>query len=100
LKSDKVSLDVQIKSLNRDVKRKVKIFWDIAYQLIRNSLAFRVAVLQKVLGKSGRWFHRDFDLEELFDIFSAYQKIADSFSSDLPMKRTWISTELRNGTFK
>jgi hypothetical protein len=49
-----VNIDVEFNNLKRSLKRKAKKFWDIGYQLIRSSIAFRIAVLQKVLGKKGK----------------------------------------------
>jgi hypothetical protein len=95
-----IDLDLELNNLKRVLKRKAKLFWDIAYQLIRGSISFRIAVLQKILGKKGRWFHRDIDIEELFAIFKGYQIISDRFDSKMQMKRTWISTEQKNGSFK
>jgi hypothetical protein len=96
------NLDLEIKNLKRAIKRKARLYWSIAQQLIRCSIAFRIAVLQKILGKTGRWFHRDFDIEQLFEIFGCekYQNISDKFDSNMEMKRTWISTEMRDGSFK
>jgi hypothetical protein len=82
------------------LRRKARIFWGIANQLIRNSLAFRIAVIKKSLGKVGRWFHRDFDVHDLFEFNGNYQKIADQFSSKIVLKRKWINQELRDGSYK
>jgi hypothetical protein len=36
------------------LRRKTRKFWIIANLLIRNSVAFRTAVMNKILGKAGR----------------------------------------------
>jgi hypothetical protein len=99
-KEEEINLDLELNNLRRNLKKKAKRYWDIAYQLLRCSISFRIAVLQKILGKAGKWFHRNIDIEELFQIFESYQQISDHFDSDMKMKRTWISTQQRNGSWK
>ncbi len=81
-------------------KKKARLYWGIANQLIRSSIVFRTAVFKKSLGKSGRWFHRDYDYEDLWDFNEMYQKIADTFSSKMEVRRTWINQEQRDGSYK
>jgi hypothetical protein len=100
LVKEKININVEFNNLKRSLKRKARKYWAIGYLLIRNSISFRIAVLQKTLGKTGRWFHRDIDIVELFEIFEAYQDISDHFKSNMPMKRTWITQLMRNGKFK
>ncbi len=87
-------------SQKKILRKKARTYWGIANQLIRKSLAFRIAVLKKSLGKTGRWFHRDFDIRELFEFNRDYQKISEKFDSQVKIKRTWICTEQRDGSFK
>jgi hypothetical protein len=84
----------------KELRRKARKFWGIANQLIKQSISFRTAVLRKILGKTDRWFHRDFDIVDLNEIFNHYQKIADKYSSRIEIRRCWISTEQRNGSYK
>jgi hypothetical protein len=81
-------------------KRKARVYWGIGMQLLRSSVAFRTALFKKTLGKKDRWFHRHFDIADLFQINRAYQEIADKFSSKIQIRRKWISTEQRDGSFK
>jgi hypothetical protein len=83
--------------LAREVSRK---YWSIGVQLSRSSIAFRMAVIKSAMGSTGRWFHRHFDLKELFDINAEYQKIADTFGNKMEIKRRWINTEQHDGTRK
>jgi hypothetical protein len=84
----------------RKYKSMARTYWSIAMQLLRSSRAFRIAVLKRTLGKTGRWFHRDWDILDLFDFNKMYQWISDHFSSDMKVRRTWINTEQRDGSFK
>jgi hypothetical protein len=93
--------DNEMTSKERKIlKKKVRKYWGIGNQLIRNSIAFRTAVLKKTLGKPDRWFHRHFSIEDLFEIFKKYQFIADRFSTGIEIRRAWISAEMRDGSYK
>jgi hypothetical protein len=84
----------------KNLRAKARSYWVIAVQLLRTSLAFRMALIKKSMGKTGRWFHRDFDIEDLFSINQMYQEIADKFSSKIKIKRVWINQEQRDKSFK
>jgi hypothetical protein len=84
----------------KELRGKARVYWGIANQLLGSSRAFRTAVIKKCMGKAGRWFHRNIDLQELFDINKKYQAIADRFSSKVEIRRKWISTQLKDGSYK
>jgi hypothetical protein len=91
---------VDKRKLHKQLKKKARTFWGIALQLLRGSHAFRTAVILKSLGKSGKWFHRDIDLWDLWDFNFHYQSFADKFSSKVGVRRQWINTEQRDKSFK
>jgi hypothetical protein len=55
-----------------------------------NSHAFRVVLITGVLGKSGRWYHRDINLAKLVLYNRSYAKITRSLDFNMPIKRKWI----------
>jgi hypothetical protein len=40
------------------------------------------------------------DITELFDIYKEVQQLADTFDTNMAVKRTWINTLQRNGSRK
>jgi hypothetical protein len=79
------------------LRKQIKVFWGIAFQLILNSSVFRMALLGKSLGRKGRWFHRDVDIRKLFKIMKSYQAIVDSFKQWIPVRRRWLPYENEEG---
>jgi hypothetical protein len=76
---------------NRKAWRKsARIFWAIAYNLMINSAAFRVVQITSVLGKKGRWYHRDISVAKLLMYNRSYLKIVKKFRTDMPVRRKWI----------
>jgi hypothetical protein len=74
---------------------KIRKFWNIGLNLLLNSAAFRITLFLKVLGKSGRWFHRDVNLVELVQYNKEYLKIAKHFKNSMPLFRTWIPEQFK-----
>lgn len=67
---------------------------------MRQSLSFRTALIKHALGKKGKTFDRNYDVEELIKINREYQKIADSFSHKIGIRRKWINEEKKDGSRK
>ena len=91
-------VNVNNRLLKKKLKRIGRMYWIVANQLIRQSIAFRMAVVNK--SKLGKIFFNMFDICELFGIFKEYQDIADRFGTNMKMQRTWINQEQRDGSFK
>ncbi len=83
---DKETKQPSRRKLFKKTRHLSRVYWSIANQLIRSSVAFRMAVMKKSMGKTGRWFHRHFDLKELFKINLEYNKIADTFDHKIGWK--------------
>lgn len=71
------------------LKRRIRTFWHIAMNLLVNSRAFRLALLNKTLAKHG-WFHRAFTVSDLVEFNKGYLDIAKNFKQNQPVRRTWI----------
>jgi hypothetical protein len=84
----------------KHLRAKARKYWCIANELLTKSIAFRIALINKTMGKAGRWFHRHFDLRDLFFINNEFRKIADTYSTKIKVKRSWISTEQRDKSYK
>jgi hypothetical protein len=90
--------DSGVCAMDRQILRKrCRKYWGIACQLLRKSLAFRIAVLKKTLGKVDRWFHRNFDIEDLYFINREYERIANNFDPRVKVQRLWINSETTTG---
>lgn len=57
--------------------------------LLVNSQAFRLALMNKTLSKHG-WFHRAYTVKELVRFNNEYKDIVDNFKQEQPVRRTWI----------
>jgi hypothetical protein len=84
----------------KTLRKKSRKYWGIANQLLKSSLAFRMALIKKSLGRKGRWFHRDISFYELKDLCYNYQLIVNKFQSNVKVVRKWINKEMRDGTYK
>jgi hypothetical protein len=84
----------------REDAKNVRRFWAIATNLLINSKAFRVALFCKILGRSGRWFHRDLSLPEILKLNENYLKLVKVWKQKIPVQRMWINQDLPNGEKK
>nr|YP_009722330.1 hypothetical protein [Morchella importuna]QGN66732.1 hypothetical protein [Morchella importuna] len=88
--------EIDKNKLNRKERKKIKkgqnLFWVLALQLLLKSTIFRTAVINKVLGRKGRWFHRDISMQKLKSINNEYEKIAGEWNHHLTAHRTWIES--------
>lgn len=75
------------KSQRKDLARRTRIYWAIGLQLITSSTAFRLALINKVMGKVGKWYHRDVELQELFRVNRSYLSIVSGWKQVIPVQR-------------
>jgi hypothetical protein len=55
--------------------------------LIINSASFRVVMITSVLGKAGRWYHRDIHLAKLYFYNLSYLKVVKKLRMEMPIRR-------------
>lgn len=92
----KVLKSVDVKKCTRkerkDFNKRMRLFWALGLCLLRKSNAFQTAVLMKVLGRVGRWFHRDKTLKEISYLHKTFSRIVANFNGAIPVRRKWINS--------
>jgi hypothetical protein len=76
--------------LKRAWRVRSRKFWAIALNLIVNSVTFRIVMITGVLGKSGRWYHRNMNIAKLLAYNRSYVGIARVIKTSMPIRRKWI----------
>lgn len=85
--------DLANKELSRSdrkaLKQRTNTYWLIAMDMLVNSKALRLALMNKTLAKHG-WLHRGYPVEKMAKFNKDYVKIVRNFEQNLPVRRCWI----------
>jgi hypothetical protein len=83
-------IDGRTRSQRRADAKSVRTFWAVGLNLVVNSRAFRIALFNQTLGRTGRWFHRDHFINDLVRFNESYLKIAKGWRQQIPVQRCLI----------
>lgn len=77
------------RSDRKALNKRTNTYWMIAMDMLVNSKALRLALMNKTLSKHG-WLHRGYSVEKLAKFNKEYVEIVRQFKQYLPVRRCWI----------